>query len=662
MSSKQEKVVQFINLASKLLDTDRQMKDIFAAVVKNGGNKAICKYFDQNGKIRSYKYTKMQENAYTFAAYISNKLADKEKNKPVILKVSNGPHWGEIFWAILMSGFKPLLMDAKTAKEGAQNLANQSKAVAIISDDLNDYDTTKITFDEIVEAKPSTFEPTWENEVIFCSSGTTGDVKLMVFNGENLCHQICASLDMPKETVDIIYPDSLGKVNILAMIPFHHIFGFVAVFLWYTFYGKTLCYTPSNAPSDLQNTCRKCGVTHIYSVPLFWDSLSQTLERKMALMDPKMQDKINKLLDYNTGKISKKEAGFSATNLFKGIVQKKLMGNKVRYCISGGGALSAKTSTIMNGVGYPLYNGFGMTEVGVTSVELSSDVKVRLKATIGRALHGVEYKIAGDDVTKGELLIKGPQIHIREIIGGVEKPTELDNGFFHSGDIAGMDEDGEFYIKGRIKEIIINATGENIFPDELEIFFKDLPHVNQKSVLGVAKAGSLDEDICLALELDNAVTAEEIAEIEKIVNDTKLPHDVKINKIYLAKGRLPLANNMKVKRYAIKKAIEQGTGEYVLINEKRETVSFEGFDQEELKDVFTKMRAIFSKILVLPLFKVSDDGHWINDLGGDSMSYVELIQTVQNDFDVTIPPEQYGKLTCVNDFVLSVATLLREKK
>ena len=69
------------------------------------------------------------------------------------------------------------------------------------------------------------------------------------------------------------------------------------------------------------------------------------------------------------------------------------------------------------------------------------------------------------------------------------------------------------------------------------------------------------------------------------------------------------------------------------------------------------MRDIFSKVLILPKFKIEDNAHWINDLGGDSMNYVELIKEVQEYFKVTIPEEEYGRLACLNDFVESVERL-----
>ena len=134
---------------------------------------------------------------------------------------------------------------------------------------------------------------------MFSSSGTTGDAKLMVFNGANFVNQICCSLDMGNTSVDIMYPQKYGKIKILAMVPFHHIFGFVAVFLWYTFYGTTLVFPKSNTPTDLLSVCQKAGVTHVYSVPLFWDSLSQSVKRKFALQSAEKQALLEKMIAYN---------------------------------------------------------------------------------------------------------------------------------------------------------------------------------------------------------------------------------------------------------------------------------------------------------------------------------------------------------------------------
>ncbi len=662
MYKEYKQVASFLKEAVLLMDTSKTWKDIFTLTfTRNDKNKAVI-FFNDKGKLISYSYRVLKNNTLYVANYLNEELKDKEKHLPIILKMSNSPLWISCFYSILMNGFKPLLVDAKASKEGVENLAKQAKAVAIITDDTFSYSIRKIRSEELEGLEKVVLEnPIWEDEVIFCSSGTTGDVKMMVFNGENFCHQICASLNMAEETKDIMYPKKLGDLRILAMVPFHHIFGFVAVFLWYTFYGKTLLFPISNTPSDLQEICQKGKATHIYSVPLFWDAIAQNITRKIDLLGDKKKEMLSKLIAYNLGKISKAEAGISAKSIVRKAVQKMLLGPNVRFSISGGGFLSSETLATINGLGYNLHNGFGMTEIGVTSVELSENVNVRLKARIGHPFYGVEYKISNPNENgEGELMVKSPTIHIKEIIGGIIQPTILDeDGFFKTGDIASKDEDNTFSLKGRIKDIIINADGENIFPDELELFFKKLPHVNQLTVVGIKTGKGHEEKVVLVLETDNQVTDDELQHIQKLVKEIEpsLPHKTTISNIFLAKGKLPLANNMKVKRFQVKKAIEQENGDYIAINQTKDIIKFEGFDEETIKNILIPMRKLFSKVLILAEYKITDDGHWINDLGGDSMSYVELINLVQDYYKVTLPEECLGKLSCINDFVYQVAQL-----
>ena len=658
MKNKQQLITQYILSAADLLKTSRHFVNIYQQLMHQNKKNVYAEFTGLNNRIKKYKYSKMDENVKKYALYLSNKIK-KEGTNRVVLKVANCPSWGEIFWALLMAGFVPVLVDAKLPRENVINLGNQAKAIAIISDDNHEYTLNKIRLDNILQnAKEEMSNPSWANEVIFSSSGTTGDAKLMVFNGENFVNQICCSLKMTEESMTIMYPKKVGQIKILAMIPFHHIFGFVAVFLWYTFYGTTLVFPKSNTPSDLLSICQKTGITHVYSVPLFWDSLALSIKRKFAMQNEDKQKLLEKMMAYNLGEMSAEEAGFASKKIVADKIKGMILGKHVKYCISGGGYLSNETLRAINGLGYPLYNGYGMTEVGVTSVELSPDVKQRLNGYIGKPLNGVEYKVNEAD---NELLIKSPTIHIREIIAGVEKETVLDNGYFHTGDIVNKFETG-YIMKGRMKDVIINANGENIFPDELEIYFKDLPNVTNLSVLGVVnKDKALHEDIVLVLELDDKTSEEALKELEATIKAIKLPHDTKIDAIYLAKNRLPMANNMKVKRFAIKKEIENGSNKYVLINSKKVSSKTRKLSEEAIKNILPPVRELFSKILVLPTFKIDDEDHWINDLGGDSMNYVELVQEVDRYFDIEVPEEQYGKLTCVNDFVEEIALLLKQK-
>lgn len=644
-----------------LLNTSKTMEDVFNLSTKRNIKRIAVTYVNGKGKLKKYKYSLFRKHTYEIASILANFMIQQPKNVPIVLKAGNGPHWGEIFFAILMCGYKPLLVDARTSKEGTENLMKQAKAAAIITDDNFTYDVPKFSLHDILEEKSTyAFSPMWENEIIFCSSGTTGDVKMMVYNGENICNQILAALNFAETSKDLLYPKSMGQIKVLAMIPFHHIFGFMATFLWYFYFGATMVFVHSMAPSEVQGICQKVGVTHVFSVPLFWDAMVQGIERKKALANQTSQDYIDKLIGYNTGKITSEEAGPYKTVERK--IQSKLLGTKVRFCISGGGYLSNKTQTIINGIGYHLYNGYGMTEIGITSVELSPQVEVRLKGSIGIPFYGVSYKInpTSKDGKTGELFVKSGITHIREIIGGVEKEVSLDKeGYFATGDIAEVDPTNRYYLKGRIKDIIINADGENIYPDELEIFFKKVAHVLNLCVLGVNVKGTTNQKIVCVLEVDNSITEEEVEKLKEEVKaiGQDLPKNTKITEFYFARKKLPIANNMKVKRFVVKKAIESKSEDYIPFDYKAEKKVRKAFSQAVVDQVLEPMRNIFSKILILPKFKIDDDAHWVNDLGGDSMSYVELITTVQSEFDVVIPEDLYGKLATVNDFTEEVARL-----
>ena len=661
MYSDYSKIKRYFVSVEDLLKTSRTMQDIFLMSIENHRNDIAISYIDDKNKIVKYNYEQYRTITFKLASKLDKVLNGITKKETVALKMKNSPTWIHMFWAILSCGYRVLLIDARLPKDNTELLLKQSHAKAIICDEINEYSVPRFTTNQIEDNEPNyKFAETWANEVIFCSSGTTGEAKMMVFNGNNMCHQIYAAYGMPETTRDIMYP---GTINIMALVPFHHIFGFVAVFLWYTFFGKNILFIKSLAPNEVLTTAQRLSATHIYCVPLFWDSLAQNIVRKVALEGPKKAALLDRMIAYNTHKISAFEAGLAATPLASSAVQKNVFGTKVRYCISGGGYISEKTMNIINGIGYPLYNGYGMTEVGITSVELSPKVENRLKASIGRPLEGITYKIDPTDekasgVNLGELLIKSNITHVREIIGGVERKPELEDGFLRSGDIVFRDGSGNYYIKGRIKDIIINANGENIYPDEIESYFKSIPHVTNTCVLGVRKGKASDETITLVLEVDNEISTEEFATLKDKVQEINigLANEKRVQDVYVIKDKLPISNNLKVRRFQVKDLLKHKPESFLDMNERKTVKTFEGFEASVVEPVVKSVREIFSKVLLLPTFKVGDSEHWVNELGGDSMSYIQLVGEVEECFGIKVAEEKYGLLVCVNDFAEMVLT------
>ena len=654
---------QFIDQYKTLMNTSMTMRDIYETFTSAHLHEKCCIYFDEDDKIRSYTYAKYKDNVWFLAKRLSTIFSGIPAGSIVGLKLKNSPIWPLMFWAILMTGHPVLLIAANLKHENAENLLRDANAKAIIANEEEEYSVPSFRVNNVRNAEEDrSFAAPWANEVLFCSSGTTGNIKMMVMNGENLCNQIAAAANIPSKGTSLMHP---GKIRILAMIPFHHVFGFVAVFLWFNFYGKTLVYPTSNASNDLLKAIKKGKCTHVFSVPLFWDGISQQLERSVSQQKPSTQEMIKRMLTYNNHQISREEAGFASTKFFNNIMKKKLLGKQIEFCISGGGYLLPKTSSLINGMGYALNNGYGMTEIGVTSVEQSSKVETRVLCSIGMPFAGIEYKIVPNDSTKeneGELLIKSKTIHTEEIINGVRSKTVLDNGYFHTGDIASKDNAGRFYIKGRIKDTIIGANGENVYPDEIESYFRDIKHINNLAVFGINEKNT--EKIILVVDLENNVTNDDISSIKNDIDsvNASLPNEKRISGALIYKKSLPIANNMKVKRFVLKNEYKTNPENFLSFDGKgiaKEAVSFDGYDLKDVETIMKKVKKLFSKTLYLPEFKIENNASWADDLGGDSMSYVTMVQELNQIFKISIPTDKYGKLLTVEDFTKEILDITK---
>ena len=634
------------------------LEGIYEHTVSANAKKTVAIYFDEDGRRKKMSYRRFGELTRSIAARLSTLFRGLEEG-PIALKMRNSENWPILFYAIAMNGREVLLVDSRLKKENAANLIRQAGARAVLANEVDPYEVKSLRMNEITSARPDPdFVPHFADKVIFASSGTTGEAKLIEMSGRNLAYQILSASNLPEENCKIV---CRGRCNNLAMIPFHHIFGFVAVFLWYTYFGEAIVYPSTTSIRDVVYAIRKGPATHIYSVPMFWDGVAQTLERTIALRGGKIKEAFERTLGYGLGELSRKEAGFAASPFFRRLIRNKVFGNKVVWCISGGGAISKKTLRIINGIGYPLSNGYGMTELGVACVEKRLDPKDRLAGSIGTLFGGFEAKIR-DGKEEGELLIKSPTVHESEIVGGHRVPTPLEDGYFATGDIASISEGKYLFIKGRLKDTIIDTNGENVYPDEIEDYFRGLPHVRNVACFGLEREGR--EQICLALETDNAAEEGAIDKIKAAFQEiiASLPSEKKVDLPYLYRHSLPVSGSMKVKRFALRDELAAGSREFIPLFETEKGSGkgdfWAGFDPAEVKEVLSAVRKIFATNLQLLEEKVGYGDVWDKDLGGDSMSYVAMVSDLNEHFRVEIPTELYGKIGTVNDFAKEVLILL----
>ena len=242
--------------AEKLLASSKSIEDIFNLsfdVNPLNKNKNAFVYFE-SGKRKTIKYKDFKNETIKIAGKLNPFLKDITKHNFIALRISNNGYWPLLYYAILYLGYKVLLINNLIECSAVNDLLSQSDAKAIITDDNKTYNVTTLSLDKILSSNTSTCIKDFENEVAFVTSGTTGDSKIYVFDGEKLSHQIVSAYNMPIENENIMYKN---KLNILISVPFAHIFGFVATFLWFTFFGSTIVIPSTIESSYLINVIKK---------------------------------------------------------------------------------------------------------------------------------------------------------------------------------------------------------------------------------------------------------------------------------------------------------------------------------------------------------------------------------------------------------------------
>jgi long-chain acyl-CoA synthetase len=228
--------------------------------------------------------------------------------------------------------------------------------------------------------------------------------------------------------------------------------------------------------------------TFILSVPRVFEKVYNTARQK-AHADGKgaIFDRAESVaIAYSQG-LDKDSPGLAISlqhKLFDKLVYSKLraaLGGKVAWAVSGGAPLGARLGHFFRGIGVTILEGYGLTETTAAgTVNTPAQLKI---GSVGRPSPGVTVRIAAD----GEILMSGEHIY-RGYWHNAEATKEaMGEGWFHSGDIGEIDEDGFVRITGRKKELIVTAGGKNVAPAVLEDRLRAHPLVSQCMVVGDQK-------------------------------------------------------------------------------------------------------------------------------------------------------------------------------
>ncbi len=399
---------------------------------------------------------------------------------------------------------------------------------------------------EFLEAK---IDPNAMGIMLF-TSGTTAISKAVMLSHKNIVTNI----------MDIIQRFDLTEEDrFLSFLPLHHVFECTVGFLYPMAIGSAIAFC--EGVKHMADNIKEYEITGMISVPAVFDiiyrKIIKSIEKKGKLEAVKKGKKISSILLKVKIDLRKQ--------LFKEIHDS--IGPKLKIVVTGGAALSPETEKGFYDLGFDVVQGYGLTE---TSPVIAAETpKERRLGSIGKKFPSVEVKIDNPDENGiGELMAKGNSIMIgyyenEEANKSVFEP----DGWFHTGDLARIDEDGYIFISGRKKNVIVLNNGKNVFPEELEILLNKVEGIKESFVYekkdedgDVKVCAKIVYDKDLIKELYNIEGEDNIKEFlwkkVKEVNNL-MPKYKYIREIIITQDELIKTTTLKVKRHEELKKINE---------------------------------------------------------------------------------------------------------
>lgn len=655
------------------------LKTIFHLTCENP--ERIAAHWLEGDEEKHATFGDYRQTAFNYAQYLKDQLKGQAPGQFLAIQVDTCREWFSMFWGVLMAGFNPLLLNATLADDMTVHMMREAGAIGVIFPGKRSLpeDFVQIDAGELFRAPAAPgFEPLWGDKVALCTSGSTATSRIFVYDQRAICEQVLNSDLLHKANPRIV--NNHMQRN-LAFLPFHHIFGFMVCVMWCNFIGYETVFIKDRSPETILSTMRRFKVNFLCAVPVLANSLSNGLNKKVAAQSALKRAAFKTMKGISLALqniVPRFGMDFAKGVLFKS-VNAQLLGPDINCIILGGSHTPREHMRNIAALGYYTISGFGMTETAITSCETSMNLHTRTSGSVGRPFASVEYKVESDGKRSntGEMLIRGRSVHTGQLVGGKLIPADLDEGgWYRTGDIVRLEKGMRMYVEGRSKDVIINESGENVYPDELEDYFANLEGVEQFCVLGLKNTGESRvnrlkrrrhvrpdyEDITLVLNVgeryrDDAFLTQLMRQIAQ--NNRRLPVLKQITRVLATRTPFELANGIKVKRMALKTNLEAGRIPYrdldlksgsLPLSDKEplvvEEVVPEVVGQDQIKD---QVRKLYADALEVAPSQVKDDAHFINDLGGDSLQVLSVSLKVEELFHILIPTEEYGECTTVND-------------
>jgi long-chain acyl-CoA synthetase len=393
-----------------------------------------------------------------------------------------------------------------------------------------------------IEIEPEEFK------VLIFTSGTTAKSKGVMICNRNLAANINAVFAyIPIHPTDRLF----------SILPLHHTYESTIGFLVPFAAGASIAIC--EGLKYIVPGIQEAKPTVMLTVPVLLENLYKKINE--SIKKSKKEAMVNSMIHItNVLKVVNVDI---KRKVFKEILDN--LGGNVRLIVSAAAPIDAKVAKWIEDIGIKFAQGYGLTETAPMSALTPEYEPPRFTST-GKAVKDTDIKVLNPNENgEGELLIKGPTVMLGYYEDEEATKEVMKDGYFCTGDIGKIDEDGYIYITGRSKNVIVTQNGKNIYPEEIESMIDEIPEVTECMVYGKKEKEDKHnkELIITAKVIPNYKKIEELdgkdlsdEEIEKIIWEKvklinkKLTSYKAVRKIEIKKEDFEKTSTMKIKRYA----------------------------------------------------------------------------------------------------------------
>ena len=580
-----------------------------------------CAYVQRRGyRTERWSYRQVADLAQAFTSELSRRGISPGDR--VMLWGRNSAEWVAAFFGCALCGAVVVPMDDAASLDFAGRVLRQVEAKLLVCSrdhaDIGSATFPRLILEDLPHILPGTpceFVPKasmGRDEIlqIVFTSGTTADPKGVVITHGNVLANV-APLEQQIRGY-LRYERFVHPIRFLNLLPLSHVFGqFLGIFLP-PILGGTVIFQDDFKPSEVIATIHNQRVSVLVSVPRVLDSLKQKIERDLQ----------------SEGMLEDFRTRFQAADgkhflrrwwTFRDI--RRQFGWKFWAFISGGAALDRDTEEFWGRLGYAAIQGYGLTE---TTSLISVNHPFHLgKGSIGKVLAGRDVKLAPD----GEILVRGAGVASGYWDANGRHQTTDAEGWYRTGDIGALDEEGNLYFKGRKKEVIVTPSGTNIYPDDLEAALRAQPDVKDCIVVGIDR-GENAEPCAVLLMRDGANTKEALERANQSLSEYQRMHLC----VQWPDEDFPRTNTQKPRR----KMIEE-FARAQLINSGIKRTADSGSLAKLIQDVAGRSAPI------------TPDASLEADLGLRSLDRVELLSAVEDRYQVDLSETRFSAARTVGD-------------